>query len=469
MNDENESSVQYNSIHIHGDNIVECERAFELIKKSLEGSLKEVSGPEFSVTCPRYQLRLTEQDTPITITFYPGFGRWDHDILISIKERGGRLREAADAIVTGVNGGAENLLFAIEFCGALPAGNNAWQRNGRAYSFGAAKVPYLYISELGGFELDSDRTRKAARMPNPAVPFSFLSYSIEMCATVFPIYITAPGADEESRKKFAEVFADRELTEVVRALLLQEDHGQIFARLKSKVMSFVIKRGDEMRTDESLSGVQWQEALDSLSNEQLLPGYLVQEIRGPFAKRVTIKKLTDRAKAIIELGKRYGIGLTSKILPMCLIDSSDRRNFASEIERLYEGLDDDFLSWLSRDKHLAVCWITGFKPAGDDSRPDRGLPPLTRMLIGSDHDMMTIVYGPALETTWPILEGNPRLLAERNGLWESILETSDALLVESVTDGVSRKGYIRAHCDVPDVPPSRRSMLKQRIFDTLSV
>jgi hypothetical protein len=163
---EAKSVVPFESVHVHGDNIVECERALSLITQALGHDLLHISLPNSSVACPRYELEIRGSEKPFVVTFFPGFGRWDHDILKSIRDRGGVLREAADVIVTAVENGAENPLFAIEFCGALPAGNQAWQRSGRAFSFGAAKVPYLYISELGGFELDADRNRKAARLPN---------------------------------------------------------------------------------------------------------------------------------------------------------------------------------------------------------------------------------------------------------------------------------------------------------------
>ncbi len=435
----------YHSFHIHGDNIVECERALELIKQALSESIKTVSKPQFSVACPRYELHLSNRDQPIAVTFYPGFGRWEHDILDSIRERGGLLREAADVIVTGVNGGAENPLFAIEFCGALPAGNQAWQRSGRAFSFGAAKVPYLYISELGGYELDSNRNRKAPRMPNPAVPFSYLSFSIKRDTPVFPIFITAPGADKQSRQTYNDEFADGELAALVRALLLQENVDDIFERLQLKVLSFVKKRGDSARKGETLSGTQWQEAFESLSNPESLTGYLIDNIRQPWSKTAYIDALTNNAKQLMQLGNKYGIGITSTKLPMCLLDSSSRQDFALAIKQIYPDLNVEFLSWLSRNESLAICWIMGFKPRGDDARPDRGLPPLTRMLIGPDHDMLTIVYGPAPQATWSLLDTNPGLLAQRNGLWEAILETSDALLIEAATDNISRKGYIRAH------------------------
>lgn len=443
--------LPFEHIHIHGDNIVECERALSLICKALETVIERISAPEFSVACPRYFLHMKASDVPLVITFYPGFGRWDHDILQSIRDRGGVLREAADVIVTAVQNGEETPLFAIEFCGALPAGNQAWQRSGRAFSFGSAQVPYLYISELGGYELDSNRTRKAPRMPNAAVPFSYLAFSIERDTPVFPIFITAPGADKNSRKLFADEFADQELVDLVRAHLYQDDDVEIFDRLQRKVVSFVKKRASFSRKGETLSSDQWQAAFDRLKNTGGLSNFLIEEVRQDWSKTAYIAALTDRAKVLMALGSKHGFGLTSKTLPMCLLDTESRQLFSDEVKALFPELDDSFKDFLDNSKPLAICWVMGFKPRGDDARPDRGLPPLTRMLIGPEHEMLTIVYGPAPAATWTMLVNSPGTLAVRNGLWEAILETSDALLVEASTDTVSKKGYTRPEW-VADLP-----------------
>ena len=438
------SVVPFEGVHVHGDNIVECERALRLITQALGNELLHISLPCASVACPRYELTLRGSKKPVVVTFFPGFGRWNHDILKSIRDRGGVLREAADVIVTAVEDGAENPLFAIEFCGALPAGNQAWQRSGRAFSFGAAKVPYLYISELGGFELDAGRNRKAARLPNPAVPFSYLSFSIERDTPVFPIFVTAPGADEASRAHYADEFADEELILFIRAQLTGQDDSEVFERLQSKVLSFVKKRADVSRTGETLSSNQWQTAFERVKQPTGISAFLTETVKQKWAKTAYIDELTDRTKALMRLGAKHGTGLTSTKLPMCIISAKARKAFSTEVSALFPELDTKFLAFMESDKPLAICWVMGFKPRGDDARPDRGLPPMTRMLIGEQHEMMTFVYGPAPVATWRTLTKRPGTLAERNGLWEAIMETSDALLVDASTDKVSKKGYLRS-------------------------
>ena len=84
--------TQYYSYHIHGDNIVECERAFDLIKVALSDQLISILGPNGSPVCPEYQLNLSMITNSFHFTFYPGFGRWNEDILQLVRERGGVLR-----------------------------------------------------------------------------------------------------------------------------------------------------------------------------------------------------------------------------------------------------------------------------------------------------------------------------------------------------------------------------------------
>lgn len=453
--------IKYSNLHIHGDNIVECQRALLLIKEAF--GAEKCAGPDVSATCPVFRLKGNEYEDEIVCTFFPGFGRWRHDILSSIRDMGGTLREAADVIVTGVHNNAETPLFAIEFCGALPAGNQAWQRSGRAFSFGAAKVPYLYVSELGGFELDANRVRKAPRTPNPAVPFSYIAYSKEHDTPVFPIFLTAPGADDSSRLSYAEEFAEKELIDLIRARILDEDDKEIFERLEQKVLSFVEKKALASRAGETLSKRQWLSAYESLSPTNRMPEYLLAQVRQPWSKTAYIAALTERAKELMKWGARFGLGLTSTKLPMSLLDSKARIKFAENVESLYDELSDEFKAFLNKDEPLAICWVNGFKPRGDDARPDRGLPPLARMLIGASHDLLTIVYGPAPAGTWTLLDRNPGALIGRNGLWEVILETSDAVLVEAQTDTASKKGYTRAHwrSDLPQVRPRPFFVLPQ--------
>lgn len=437
--------TRYFHFHIHGDNIVECERTFDLIKTALADRLASITGPHGSPVCPEFELQLRTSKDTLHLTFYPGFGRWNHDIIQFVRERGGILREAPDVIITGVTSQWEEPLLAIEYCGALPAGNQAWQRSGRAYSFGLARIPYVYVAELGGYELDAKRNRKAARMPNPAVPFSYLSFSLQQKTPVLPVFVTSPGADETSRTAYADEFGERELIALTRAILLGDNANHTHEMLRRKLLGFVRKRAAASRRGRTLTGQQWQDAYAAIKQDHALVDFVVQNAPLPWSKTAYIAALTDTAAALMRLTSKFAIGLTSSELPMCIVPRDKRPAFASGVSSLYGEIARDFIRWLERNQHLAICWVMGFKPRGDDARPDRGLPPFTRMLIGDGEDLLTVVYGPALSTTWPMLQHEPRTLIQRNGLWEAILAVSDALLVDSYTNHVTNHGFLRPH------------------------
>lgn len=436
---------KYHRLHLHGDNIVECERTVSLIRKALQTMTTDFKGPFGSAVCPSYQLSLEGQSTPLLLTLLPGFDRWNQDIIKELGHRGGTLRETPDMIITGVDEHEESPLLAIEFCNALPAGNQAWQRNGRAYSFGKASIPYLYIAELSGYELDKNRKRKAERLPNPAVPFSYLAFSLTQKITTLPVFETSPGADEASRSTYGGVFAAEALPTLIRLILLNDDPSESVNTLRMRALSFVEIKASTSRSEETLTPLQWQEAYKTLSEGKSLLDFLVQNAPLKWSKTAYIKALTATARSLINETAALAVGLTSSELPMCIVPRHSRPAFADLVEKLYPNrLRPEFLSWLRLEKHLAICWVMGFKPRGDDARPDRGLPPFTRMLIGEDEDLLTIVYGPASTDTWQRLENSPgKLLA--NGLWESILDASSALLIDSSTDTVHRHGYLRNH------------------------
>lgn len=454
---------RFYSFHIHGDNIVECERTVEVIRDALADITRCFRGPYGSPVCPSYELTLNDVASSLELTLYPGFGRWNYNILDLVRRRGGTLREAADAIITGVADSDETPLLAIEYCGALPAGNQAWQRNGRAYSFGKAKIPYLYIAELAGYELGEGRVRKAARLPNPAVPFSYVSFSMTNETPTLPVFVTNPGANETSRATYADVFAESEMKALVRATMLGQDDETVIKEIRLKALSFVEKRATSSQPRRTLTPRQWQQAYEALEKGQSLVDFLVENTNLSWAK-ITSIEITQTARKLMEITATLAIGLTAKDLPMCIVPRTNRSVFAANVERLFQGrIHADFLTWLRKDRHLSICWVMGFKPKHDDARPDRGLPPLTRMLIGEENDLLTVIYGPAPSSAWSDLHTNPRQLVQSNGLWEAILDVSDAILADSSTDGIRRHGYLRSHWHQkqPD-PDSKKVFVKPK-------
>jgi len=437
--------MRYTRFNIHGDNIVECERTVALVASVLGDSTSLIRVPDGSPLCPTFRAEGLGTSSEVVFTCFPGFGRWDQDIIQHVRDRGGSLREATDAILTGIDDGSETPLLGIEYCGALPAGNQAWQRCGRAYSFGLAGVPFLYVAELGGYELDSLRARKAARLPNPAVPFSYICHSNACATPVLPVFTASPGADTASRDAYESVIGEQELASIVRAIIVGEPYGDFLRTLEEKVLNFVRTRAASSRRNCTLSPDMWSDAFEAVAQGTSLSDFLLERPPISWSKTAYIKGLTSTARDLMAAASQYAVGLTSSDLPMCLVSPDMRPGFAKEVASLYPELPREFSKWLGQREPLAICWVMGFKPRGDDARPDRGLPPMTRMLIGPGCDMLTVVYGPAPSASWSMLMNDPGGLAERNGLWEAILEPSNALLVDSATDEVTSHGFLRRH------------------------
>lgn len=438
--------VEVFEFNIHGDNIVECLRAFNYIISGLGNLVDEIIGPDSSVTCPVYFVRLLDRE--LSFRLFPGFGerRWSQDIVEYMHRSGGRLREAADAILTRVQDGEEKPFAAIEFCGALPAGNQAWQRHGRAFSFASAKIPYFYVAELGGFELVGDRKRKAVRMPNPAVPFSFIAITEYQCTLCLPVYNANAGATGDTITSFSTVFGNDDFLEYLKLAILGESTAQADQALADKCVTLVELLADSRRRNDGLSADQWRKAYRAICAGRNLPDFLLENVKLPWKKTAYIEALTDTARLFMELGSKLSLGLASSSLPLSFVPKFERLGFCESLRELYPDLSDEFSSWLgNQEEHLAIAWVMGFKPRGDDARPDRGLPPLTRMLAGEDSELMTFVYGPAPESHWRNLYRNPVFLGNANGLWEAIFAVSDAILVDSATKPASfPRAYLKA-------------------------
>lgn len=440
-----QTPFQTKHLRIHGDNIVECERAVSLFRDAL-GRDAKISQPKLSLTCPSYTI--CSPNFSVNFELFPGFRRWNQDILSIVTAQGGMLREAADIVITEVIDGVKEVpLLAFEFCAALPAGNQAWQRNGRGYSFGSARIPYFFLADLGGYELGGDRVRKAERTPNPAVPFSYISFGLQSGRIITPVYSVNIGASNTTQSRFAAFDGYKDFHQYLLSLLKDEPTIAQLAldNLYKKTMGLVNILANSTRHGK-IPGEEWQAIYNGLKSGVTLSSYLINRARIPWSKTAYITGLTATFRQLVTVASQHATGLTASKLPACLIAANDRSKFADAISVIHKDLSEPFLSWLKNPtKPLALCWVMGFKPRGDDARPDRGLPPFVRMLVGSDTEILTIVYGPLAGGHWTLLEDNPTRLLRDNGLWQSIMACSDGLLVDAQDRRNNNKDTVLAY------------------------
>lgn len=163
------------------------------------------------------------------------------------------------------------------------------------------------MAELGGFELDSARRRKAPRMPNPAVPFSYLTFSVERQSPVLPVFVTSPGADPSSRKQYGQVFADNELRALVRAVVLKEPPDAALTALRQKVLAFVRLRAGLSAPNSTLPPDVWSEAYKAANSGIPLVAFLrTQQPVIAWSKTAYIAALTPTARVNKYCGEARG-------------------------------------------------------------------------------------------------------------------------------------------------------------------
>ncbi len=410
-------------LRIHGDNIVECERTLKMIAESFGSAYVLKTSP---VYFPKYSI---ETETCLfVIELLSGHGRWSGiDLGDIIYKAGGKLRESADSYLTEIIGKQENILLAIEYCSALPAGNNAWQRNGRALACVQANVPYLYYAEIGGVELDEARTPKAPRYPNPAVPFSYVSLSHDTDSVCLPVYRAHPSMTSSNMLVYNSALGYEDGLTFIRQLLIGEDTSNTIKRLKDKAIKMVEILSSQRKNNDTLKGEEWEQLLSSKSRTS----WLLKNYDEEWAKKSSVKVLVSETFNLLKskIKEMSAVPITAKDLPFCIIPQRMLSSLKEWIRETYYGLEANF----DIDKDLALVWITGFKPKGDDSRPDRGLSPLCRMILGTDANIMAVVSGPGGKNTWERLINSPKELCESNGLFEAIFSCCNYLFVDSAT------------------------------------
>jgi hypothetical protein len=447
MGVEDSDGVIPQALWIFGDNILECEQALSLVVEAVGSDPSHLSWVGGALYAPLYEISIAER-VIMTAQLFPGYHRWDYDLQLQLRQRGAPLLEATDAVV--VDAATREIVLAFEFCGALPAGNNAWQRCGRALAAAKAGVPYLYYAELGGIELDRNRKIKAARFPNPIVPFAYLSLSQLSNSLAAPVFDISPSGTADVAREFAQSNGAVEALDVIRELLLGDyDYaGAAVVALQQKADKTVHALADRRRND-TLVGDEWHKLAEQRSGNARVDWLLARGMPWSKTQSIGTPSFREFLSAVEALGT---VAAGAESIPISLLAADKRGDLANIVSDLYRArVTSEFLEWLSAgaSRPLILVWIAGFKPTGEDSRPDRGLLPLAHMLFSDGADYLSIVYGPARPAQLAQLETDSVGLARSNGLWEALVGLSDAIIIDGQTsDSLSSIGVL-----TPELPP----------------
>ncbi len=423
---------------IHGDNIVECERIANLILNEVhpQNIKKTLISP--ATISENIRFSYSDLDFEWTLELLPGFNkagrsRWKGDIFKSLRENGSFLDETPDAIITVIDNDTEKILCAIEFCSALQAGNQAWQRSGRAFSTGRTGCPYIYIVDFVKYELDpKTRERKALRFPNAAVPYSYINFSRVSGNFVAQVYVRSESFDKTSDSTLKEFdennFAEKELSAFLVKTMAGLDTSAERTAILKKNFNVVCFLAESSKHATNFTPSDWKRIYETHEDEI---SYCITNPRFNFHKVITKKGAHGHILEVVGLIDTLSVGLASRDLPIGIIPAKNRIAFAKGIQKIYPQFDANIIAQLSNtEKNLVLCLIKGFKPRGDDNRPDRGLLPLASMLSDNKNETLSILYGPLLFKNYDLLLNHPKQLARNNGLWKSILSLSDFLIID---------------------------------------
>lgn len=432
------------TLRIHGDNIIECERALKLIALAYKAVATRIKS---SIYLPTFHIE-KDGNLIFIVDLLAGHDRWNANIKEQLAKHGAPLREATDAYITKLSKDlkTEEILLAIEFCSALPAGNNAWQRSGRATTCSEIGIPYFYFAEIGGVELDENRVIKATRFPNPIVPFSYLTASKSLQVVCVPIYEPHPAISDAFREKYMHVFGLSASLSLIKCIIDGSNYDNELQVLLKKGLTLVeILSRDRKRTD-TFKALEWTTFLDITSGQKKADWLSKAENKQIWKKKDSDKVAVSKTfkELLTEIQKLDCLSIGAKEIPICLFDKDNIPNLTKLLRSIYpQSTIEALAKQLEKEnKPIVIVWITGFKPRGDDSRPDRGLVPLARMLFGNDIDILTIVYGPAKENTWQLFKKNPLKLPQINGLWEAVFNLSNYILADSDTSELGALTYL---------------------------
>ena len=176
MTTPNEVDVVY---RVYGDNILECLTLIEWLDQTTYSKFVKL-GETGPLDRKIHIYKSQNGSTTYAFQLCPYYGGTGRASLWPLNPLENYFAEKPDVVVTRLleSGLESKPILAIEFCDALQAGNQAWQRFRRAYDAALSKIPYFYVLPLIGWERDSGGlTLKGARYQNAQITLAQLALS----------------------------------------------------------------------------------------------------------------------------------------------------------------------------------------------------------------------------------------------------------------------------------------------------
>ena len=450
-------------IKVYGDNILECERALDLIMEGInfkEGKSKKefIKGNLFVPT-----FKIIGKNSYF-VTLFPGIkkNRWGINVYEElITGNGGTLSEGADALITVEeilnSNTVEKPVLAIEFSSALPAGNNSWQRSGRALSFSQANIPYIYVTEIGGNELDSNGNIKAIRWPSSALILSYILNTIRKNTINLISYKLSPVSSKELRTEYSFLKDDHSLQKLVYNAITSNDLEECRKEILEIDKIIYNKRA---KPEENYFSIN-----NSFDPNKFFNKCDIEKLK--WKKKISIPT-SESFKKIKELLNNFCYSSYSRdSLPFGTLPKGRIGYFTRDLSKIYP---DDQIKELknflkNKNKDVIFTLINGFKPKGEDSRPDRGVIPFIKMLFGNEIPIITIIFGPVPKYHLNrFRDGKYSELANSNGLFSTIFTGTDYLIIDTLNNENADSIFIKNDIkNLNIISPSSSNYLKTKL------
>jgi len=235
------NNVDY-AFRVYGDNILECLILIEWLDHSEESGFIQ-QGKTGPIDRPIFIYKSAKSDFSYAFQLCPYYGGTGRRSLWPTDPIGEWSAEKPDVVVTRVleDGTQLKPTLAIEFCDALQAGNQAWQRFRRAYDSATAGIPYFYVLPLIGWERDSGGLAlKGARYQSAQITLAQLALCSKLGTPSLQIYTgtswveLAERYDHPVPNKWSE-FADIKYAVQYAGLLLREVESSALQQEKERI------------------------------------------------------------------------------------------------------------------------------------------------------------------------------------------------------------------------------------------
>ncbi|MDA9894940.1 hypothetical protein N9D98_02735 [Amylibacter sp.] len=391
------------------DNIIEFDRFFEIACLALQINKNDFT---YKKNIP---VVLYLEKPKISFTALVGFGRWGDNYWTSSINKSLFISENPDVLIE-LKTSKIKKIFAIEFCSALPAGNQSWQRYARGKELSKNGTDYFFVSELGGVELGDNRKEIAIRYPNPIVNYAAkIENEKPKTGNFINLLVEKPGCSDSLSNEFKNVLG----TTLLKDYLL-ENLGLI------QKLS-----GNRSHQDNLIKKYISKKNKKSLFEDDFYNSNIVNPKKSGSEqwKKIFSIPVTDDTNKILLLATSYSNPYFGSNLPFTLIESTASKCFIQSLNKITK--QNIVLPKKDDVPNVFFVAIAGFKPKGDDARPDRGLVPLVDSLSKPEDLVITLLFGPAPLNNKDELLSNPIKLAKKNGLWGSILQNSDYIICTS--------------------------------------